>query len=107
MVELVRQCAALHEEGREIIICSSGAIAAGREKLEFPDLNETIAVRQMLAAIGQSRLMLTWENLFDIYKIHLGQLLLTRADVQHRERFLNAQDALVRTHPASHHTHRQ
>ena len=94
MVELVRQCATLHGEGREIIICSSGAIAAGREKLDVSALTETIAIRQMLAAIGQSRLMLTWENLFEIYNIHVGQLLLTRADVQHRERFLNAQDAL-------------
>ena len=94
MVDLVRQCAALHDQGCEIILCSSGAIAAGREKLAFPDLDESIAVRQMLAAVGQSRLMLTWEHLFDIYSIHVGQLLLTRADVQHRERFLNAQDAL-------------
>ena len=94
MVELVRQCAALHRDGREVILCSSGAIAAGREKLAFPRVEETIAVRQMLAAVGQSRLMLTWEHLFEIYKIHVGQLLLTRADVADRERFLNAQDAL-------------
>ena len=94
MLELVRQCAQLHEQGHELIICSSGAIAAGREKLEFPELGETLAERQMLAAVGQSRLMYIWESLFDIYNIRLGQLLLTRADVQDRQRFLNAQDAL-------------
>ncbi len=94
MIELVRQCAALHKMGREIILCSSGAIAAGREKMDFPKLEETMAVRQMLAAVGQSGLMRTWEKFFEIYKIHVGQLLLTRADVQDRERFLNAHDAI-------------
>lgn len=94
MIELVRQCAALHQQGSEIILCSSGAIAAGREKMGFPKLEETMAVRQMLAAVGQSGLMRTWEKFFEIYQIHVGQMLLTRADVQDRERFLNAHDAL-------------
>lgn len=94
MIELVRQCAALHNMGREIILCSSGAIAAGRETMGFPKLEETMAVRQMLAAVGQSGLMRTWEKFFEIYKIQVGQMLLTRADVQDRERFLNAHDAI-------------
>ncbi len=94
MIELVRQCAALHQKGNEIILCSSGAIAAGREKMGFPVLEDTVSVRQMLAAVLQSGLMRTWEKFFEIYKIHVGQMLLTRADVQDRERFLNAHDAL-------------
>ncbi len=94
MVELVRQCANLHREGREIIICTSGAIAVGRERLGFPDLPATVASKQMLAAVGQSRLMLTWERFFDIYGIPVGQILLTRADIESRHRFLNAQDTL-------------
>ncbi len=94
MVELVRQCATLHESGVEIILCSSGAIAAGREKMGFPKLEDSMSVRQMLAAVGQSGLMRTWEKFFEIYKIHVGQMLLTRADVQDRERFLNAHDAI-------------
>ena len=94
MVDLVRQCAKLHQAGREMILCSSGAIAAGREKMDFPQLKDTVPVRQMLAAVGQSGLMRTWEKFFEIYKIHVGQMLLTRADVQDRERFLNAHDAI-------------
>ncbi|MFK7843767.1 MAG: glutamate 5-kinase [Rhodothermales bacterium] len=94
MIELVRQCATLHEKGTEIILCSSGAIAAGREKMGFPKLEDSVSVRQMLAAVGQSGLMRTWEKFFEIYKIHVGQMLLTRADVQDRERFLNAHDAI-------------
>jgi glutamate 5-kinase len=61
----------------------------------MPDLPATVAAKQMLAAVGQSRLMLVWESLFEIYDIHVGQMLLTRADVSDRGRFLNARDALL------------
>ncbi len=94
IVELVRQCAGLHREGYEIIICTSGAVAAGRARLGFPDLPATVASKQMLAAVGQSRLMLTWERFFEIYGIHVGQILLTHGDFESRHRFLNAQDTL-------------
>jgi glutamate 5-kinase len=94
MVELVRQCAALHRQGRDVILCTSGAIAAGRERMGENDLQQTVATKQMLAAVGQTRLMLVWESLFELYGIHVGQLLLTRADVSDRGRFLNARDAL-------------
>lgn len=94
MVELVRQCAALHREGADIIICTSGAIAAGRERLGYPDVPPTVTAKQMLAAVGQSRLMWIWERLFQIYGIHVGQMLLTRSDVRNRRRFLNARDTL-------------
>jgi len=94
MVELVRQCALLHQRGHDIIICTSGAIAAGRERLGFPDLPATVTNKQMFAAVGQSRLMLEWERFFEIFDIHVGQILLTRADVEDRRRFLNARDTL-------------
>lgn len=94
MVELVRQCAELYKEGKEIIIVTSGAIAAGRERLGYPDLPRTITSKQMLAAAGQSRLMHVWEQLFDIYDINVAQILLTRADVHSRTRYLNARDTL-------------
>ncbi len=94
MVELARQCAELHGRGKEIILCSSGAIAVGRERLGFPELAPTISNKQMLAAVGQSRLMQMWERYFEIYGLHVGQILLTRGDVEHRGRFLNARDAL-------------
>ena len=94
MVELIRQCASLHQEGHKIIIVTSGAIAAGREYLNYPTLPNTVASKQLLASVGQSKLIQLWEQLFSIYKIYIGQMLLTRADLEDRERFLNAQDAL-------------
>lgn len=94
MVEVARQCARLHGEGRDVIVVTSGAIAAGREMLGHPPLPATVATKQMLAAVGQSRLMRVWEGLFEIYGLVVGQVLLTRADFDDRHRFLNARDAL-------------
>lgn len=94
IVELVRQCAQQYEQGHRIIIVTSGAIAAGREHLNYPELPATIASKQLLAAVGQSRLIQLWERLFSIYGINIGQMLLTRADLEDRERFLNARDTL-------------
>lgn len=94
IVELIRQCSYLHQIGHKIIIVTSGAIAAGREYLNFPNLPNTVASKQLLASVGQSKLIQLWEQLFSIYKIFIGQMLLTRADLEDRERFLNAQDVL-------------
>ena len=94
IVELIRQCSYLHQMGHKIIIVTSGAIAAGREYLNYPNLPNTVATKQLLASVGQSKLIQLWEQLFSIYKIYIGQMLLTRADLEDRERFLNAQDAL-------------
>ncbi|MEM6160457.1 glutamate 5-kinase [Erwinia sp. P6884] len=94
IVELVRQCAQQHAAGHRIVIVTSGAMAAGREHLGHPELPPTIASKQLLAAVGQSRLIQLWEQLFSIYGIHIGQMLLTRADLEDRERFLNARDTL-------------
>ncbi len=94
MVELVRQCAMLKKEGHKVIVVTSGAIAAGREHLDYPQLPNSVSYKQMLASVGQSRLIQTWESLFELYGIHIGQMLLTRADLDDRERFLNARDML-------------
>ena len=61
----------------------------------YPELPATIASKQLLAAVGQSRLIQLWEQLFSIYGIHVGQMLLTRADLEDRERFLNARDTMT------------
>ncbi|MEZ9596134.1 glutamate 5-kinase [Shewanella sp. 10N.261.52.F9] len=94
MVELTRQMAGLIEAGIEVVLCTSGAIAAGKEHLGYPELPDTIANKQMLAAVGQSQLILAWSQLFSIYGLHVGQLLLTQADLYDRERYLNARDYL-------------
>lgn len=92
LVDLARQCAALRAEGTQVVLVSSGAIAAGREVLGFPALPKHLPAKQMLAAVGQPRLMALYEQLFGIYSTHVAQVLLTRADLTDRRRFLNARD---------------
>lgn len=94
MLEIVRQCVLAKSQGHSIVLVSSGAIAAGREHLGYPSLPPAVASKQLLAAVGQSRLIQVWEQLFSIYGVHIGQMLLTRADLEDRERFLNARDML-------------
>ncbi|MCL4125162.1 UNVERIFIED_CONTAM: hypothetical protein GTU68_050121 [Idotea baltica] len=94
MVELVRQCVHLKKLGHQIIVVTSGAIAAGREHLNYPELPKTMANKQLLAAVGQSCLIQAWQSLFVIYGVNVGQMLLTRADLDDRERYLNARDML-------------
>lgn len=95
MSEIVRTVYLLTTQGYEVGLVSSGAIAAGREVLNNPELPSDISSKQLLASVGQVHLMRLWENLFDIYNLKIGQLLLTRADLQSRDRYLNARDTLT------------
>ncbi len=94
MLELVQQIASLHASGHEMIVVSSGAQTAGREQLNFPDLGKSLPAKQMLSAVGQSHLMRVYQDLFDIFEISAAQILLTRDDLSHRVRYLNARDTL-------------
>ena len=94
MVDLARQVAALEAAGSAVTLVSSGAIAAGREALNFPTLPKHLPAKQMLAAVGQPRLMAVYEQYFAIYGLPVAQVLLTRADFGDRRRFLNARNTL-------------
>ena len=95
VVELVRQTARLHADGREVILVSSGAMAAGREALNFPQLPKAIPAKQMLAAVGQPRLMALYEQIFGLYDLKIAQVLLTRTDLNDRRRYLNSRNTLA------------
>jgi len=95
LIEYARQASQLLGEGHQVILVSSGAIAAGRERLGFPDLPKDIPAKQMLAAIGQSRLMSIYERIFGLYGLMVGQILLTRTDLASRRRYLNARNTLI------------
>ncbi|HEX9018908.1 MAG TPA: glutamate 5-kinase [Anaerolineaceae bacterium] len=94
IVDLARQISLLRADGFQMILASSGAIAAGREVLGFPALPKHLPAKQMLAAVGQPRLMALYEQVFTIYKQRVAQVLLTRADLVDRRRFLNARNTL-------------
>lgn len=94
MLEIVRVVAKLVEQKAQVILVSSGAIAAGREYLNHIKLPSDVAYKQMLASIGQVKLIEEWEKLFSIYSLKVGQILITRADLDSRDRYLNARDTL-------------
>jgi glutamate 5-kinase len=95
MVDLVRQISQVHSSGCEVILVSSGAIAAGRECLNDPHLPKDIPAKQMLAAVGQPRLMALYKQLFELYGITVAQVLLTRNDLSDRRRYLNSRNTLA------------
>jgi len=94
MLEIVQQIAHAYQSGHEIIVVSSGATAAGRERLDFPEFARSMPAKQMLSAVGQSRLMRHYNDLFDIFSIVVAQILLTRDDLSVRIRYINARDTL-------------
>ena len=81
-------------QGYEIILVSSGAITCGRKKLEIPPRPFSLAEKQALAAAGQSSLIQAYEEVFDRYGQPVAQVLLTRADLEDRTRYLNARNTL-------------
>lgn len=94
MLELVQQFVQLQAQGIEVVLVSSGAMAAGRELLNFPTVERSLPAKQMFASVGQVKLMQTWSELFAIYDLNVGQVLLTRDDLSNRKRYLNARDTL-------------
>ncbi|MFH1652219.1 MAG: glutamate 5-kinase [Chloroflexota bacterium] len=95
MSRLVTQVALLHQKGAEVIVVSSGAIAAGRHKLGLNRNIRGIPYKQVLAAVGQGRLMSTYEQLFAPSKISVAQALLTKTDLSDRAGYLNARNTLM------------
>ncbi len=95
LVSLVQQIAAVRSQGVEIVLVTSGAIAVGRERLNFPARRRDIPLKQMLAAVGQSRLMHLYEQIFELYGMTVAQTLLTRGDLADRNRYLNARNTLL------------
>jgi glutamate 5-kinase len=95
LIEFARQVSQLQAGGHQLMLVSSGAIAAGRERLGFPQLPKDIPAKQMLAAVGQLRLMSVYEQIFSLYGLTVGQILLTRTDLASRRRYLNARNTLI------------
>jgi glutamate 5-kinase len=95
MSRLVSQVAQLHDQGLEVIIVSSGAIASGRHKMGLTKRIKGIPFKQVLASVGQHRLMGLYEQLFRRYNITVAQALLAKADLLDRAGYLNARNTLL------------
>jgi glutamate 5-kinase len=87
---LVHDLAALHSQGKEIVVVSSGAVAAGMTRLGRKERPKTMPEKQALAAVGQIRLMALYERYFSRFKKNVAQVLLTHEDLANRQRYINA-----------------
>lgn len=92
---LAKEISELKRQGYEVIMVSSGAIAAGMEKLGYKIRPQSITHKQATAAVGQSRLINIYETYFSRHQQMVAQILLTHEDLSHRKRFLNARNTIL------------
>jgi glutamate 5-kinase len=94
LIGLIGQIAKLANDGKEIIIVSSGAIAAGLKILEITKRPRELSELQAAAAVGQMGLLKIYEQLFSECNLITAQVLLTHEDLSDRKRYLNARSTL-------------
>lgn len=94
MAVWVRQLAALREQGVDVVLVSSGAVAAGMTRLGWSDRPKSIHRLQAAAAVGQMGLVQAWEASFEAHGLTTAQVLLTHDDLSDRKRYLNARSTL-------------
>ncbi len=85
----------VRDEGYEVAVVSSGAVAAGMKKLELKEKPRDIILKQASAAIGQSSLMWAYEKCFSTHSRKVAQVLLTRDDFADRKRYINSRNTLI------------
>ena len=95
MSSLVAQVVRLMDEGREVLVVTSGAIAAGRQRLDIDKTRRDIPFRQVLASVGQAHLMQLYDGLFAARGRVVAQTLLSKRDLSDRIGYLNARNTLL------------
>lgn len=90
----VKQMAQLRAQGIDIVLVSSGAVAAGMTRLGWTQRPSSIHDLQAAAAVGQMGLVQTYEQAFQQYDLHTAQVLVDHDDLSNRERYLNARATL-------------
>ena len=89
-----RQIAGLRQHGIEVVIVTSGSIAAGMQRMCLKQRPHALHDLQAMAAIGQMGLIQAYEAAFQVYDLHTAQVLLTHDDLANRQRYLNARSTL-------------
>src|SRR5580658_5298824 len=92
---IAHQVAELREKGIRVTIVSSGAIGCGLSELGLSQRPTDLSRLQAVAAVGQRRLMDVWAAAFHSHNLHVGQLLITREDIDGRSRFLNLRNTIL------------
>lgn len=93
---LVDEMSVIRDEGRDIALVTSGAIAAGIEAMRLKERPRDIPTLQAAASVGQGKLIDIYAECFEANGIEVGQVLLTQFDITHRKQYLNARHAMQR-----------
>jgi glutamate 5-kinase len=94
ILRIVEDVAICYKQGIEVILISSGAVAAGRSEIIPSKKTDIVAAKQVWAAIGQVKLMSSYQFLFGKYGIHAGQLLATKEAFRDRRHYLNMKNCI-------------
>ena len=94
MARWAEQIATLQEQGKEVVVVSSGAVAAGMVQLGWRSRPQSVPEQQAAASVGQMQLIKTYEKFFQTHGLHSAQILLTHEDLTDRKRYLNARATL-------------
>lgn len=94
MADWVQQLVALRAQGVQVVLVSSGAVAAGMVELGWQQRPDSLSLLQAAAAVGQNRLMSHYQSHFAPHQVQTAQILLTHADLADRQRYLNARSTL-------------
>jgi glutamate 5-kinase len=92
---LATQMAELLRSGREVVLVSSGAVAAGMVRLGWDERPHALHDLQAAAAVGQMGLVQSYESAFQKFDLHTAQVLLGHDDISARDRYLNARNTLI------------
>lgn len=96
IANIARELSFLQETGREVILVTSGAVAAGRRNLGSDvKISGELKVKQALAAMGQGLLMHSYEKAFNKHDQKVAQVLLTHTDLSSRDRYLNVRNTVL------------
>ncbi len=93
-IEKLSEIISFYQENINFIIVSSGSVAVGREILGLNKTNLSIREKQALSSIGQPDLMREYQKKFEKKNILIGQILLTKAELHDRKRYLNARETI-------------
>lgn len=93
--QLTLQIAALQQRGFEIVLVSSGAVASGRSLIQLTDKLDEVSQRQVLAAVGQVKLLNIYADYFQKSKMLCAQVLVTKEDFRDREHYLNMKNCIT------------
>lgn len=94
ILRLVESIAILYKQGIEVLLITSGAVAAGRSEVKPSKKTDLVASKQIWAAIGQVKLMSSYQFLFGKYGIQAGQLLATKEGFRDRQHYLNMKNCI-------------